>query len=68
MSESGNEMRCIHCNKIIVGKSKLGLCPKCADKDARGAAEGVACLAIAAVVFKKAWKPVKIFAKAVLKL
>ncbi|MBQ8666103.1 MAG: hypothetical protein IJ526_04495 [Lachnospiraceae bacterium] len=68
MSESGNEKRCIQCNKIIVGKSRLGLCPKCADKDARGAAEGAAGLAIAALVIKKAWKPVKTLAKAVLKI
>ncbi len=68
MSENGSEKRCIQCNKIIVGKSKLGLCPKCADKDARGAAEGVAGLAIAAVILKKAWKPVTTLAKTVLKL
>lgn len=57
MSENENKKRCIQCNKIIVGKSKFGLCPKCADKDARGAASSVAVSTLAVIVIKKAWKP-----------
>ena len=59
------EKRCAQCGKIIVGDSKLGLCPKCADKDARGVAEaGVGLLVLAGIV-KVAWKPTKAVIKAV---
>lgn len=53
--------RCIQCNKIIVGKSQMGLCPRCADKDKKGfvgiaAAAGAGFLAV-----KKYGKPVAEF-------
>lgn len=67
MSDTDNVKRCIHCKKIIVGESTLGLCPKCADKDFRGAVEGAAGLALFAVVLKKAWKPTAILVKAAVK-
>lgn len=52
-----SKKRCIQCNKIIVGNSKLSLCPKCADKDARGAVVGITALGSIAFVAKIAWKP-----------
>ena len=51
------EKRCKQCGKILVSDSKIGLCPKCADKDARGAVEiGVGAIGIGLIV-KKLWKP-----------
>ena len=52
-----DKKRCVQCKKIIVGNSKLGLCPKCADKDARGAVAGFTALGIITLAAKKAWKP-----------
>lgn len=63
-----DKKRCVQCNKIIVGNSKLGLCPKCADKDARGAVEGIAALSVIALVVKKAWKPATQAIKGVVKI
>lgn len=63
-----DEKRCVQCNKIIVRDSKLGLCPKCADKDARGAVEGFAALSLIVVVAKMAWKPAKQAIKGAVKI
>ena len=49
--------RCKQCGKIIVGDSKLGICPKCADKDKRGAAGiGVALVGVGLAI-KRFGKP-----------
>ena len=63
-----DKKRCVQCKKIIVGNSKLGFCPKCADKDARGAVEGIAALSVIALVAKKAWKPTTQAIKGVAKM
>ena len=60
--------RCKQCGKILISESKLGLCPKCADKDIRGAAEAVGGLAIVSAIIKITWKPVKGLIKALIKL
>ena len=67
MSNTDTVKRCKQCGKILVSESKLGLCPKCADKDKRGVVEAVGGLAIAATVIKVAWKPVKGLLKAIIK-
>ncbi len=60
--------RCKQCNKIITNESKIGLCPKCADLDARRAAEvGVGALGVG-LVLKKLWKPGMELAKGVAKI
>lgn len=63
-----DEKRCVQCNKIIVGDSKLGLCPKCADKDARGVAEGILVLSVMGFIAKKVWKPAKQAIKGAVKI
>ena len=55
------------CGKILVSESKLGLCPKCADKDKRVAAEAIGGLALAGRIIKIAWKPVKVLLKTIIK-
>lgn len=67
MSNHDAVKRCKQCGKILVSESKLGLCPKCADKDKRGAAEAIGGLALAVTIIKIAWKPVKGLLKAIIK-
>ena len=66
MSEDEKVKRCIQCNKIIVGDSLLGLCPKCADKDARGGAGCALVIGGLVLIVKKAWKPTAQFLKGVI--
>ncbi len=54
---SAEVKRCKQCGKIIVGDSTLGLCPKCADEDARTAAELGIGLVVVGGIAKKLWKP-----------
>ncbi|SEM22772.1 hypothetical protein SAMN04487770_12946 [Butyrivibrio sp. ob235] len=61
------ERRCIQCGKILVGDSKLELCPKCADNDMRGAVGTFGVLGICALGIKKFGKPVLQFVKALAK-
>ncbi len=64
---SKDKKRCIQCGKLLIGESKMGLCPKCADKDARGAVEGAAGLAVIALILGKTVKPALKVAKTVTK-
>lgn len=56
--------RCKQCGKILVKKSKLGICPKCADKDKSGIALGAGGLLLAARAVKSAKEPVQLLIKA----
>ena len=67
MSNTDTMKRCKQCGKILVSESKLGLCPKCADKDKRGAAEFGGGVLLFAGIVKVAWKPVKGLIKAIVK-
>lgn len=67
MANNDAVKRCKQCGKILVSDSKLGLCPKCADKDKRGAVEAIGGLALAGTIIKIAWKPVKGLIKAIIK-
>ena len=68
MAENNDTVkRCKQCGKILVSESLLGLCPKCADKDKRGAAKVMAVFAIAAPIIKNNWKHVEGLIKAVIK-
>ena len=59
MNNNDYVQRYKQCGKILVRESKLGICPKCADKDKRGIAGGAGALFLAAGAVKLAWKPVK---------
>ena len=54
---SAEVKRCKQCGKIIVEESALGLCPKCADEDARTAAELGLVLVSVGLIAKRLWKP-----------
>ncbi len=60
--------RCKQCGKILVGDSKMGLCPKCVDKDARGAVGIGASVVAIGLIVKKAWKPGMELAKGIAKI
>ena len=49
--------RCKQCGKILVGDSKIDICPKCADKDKKGVAELILAGLFIGGIAKKAWKP-----------
>ena len=65
MPNNDTVKRCKQCGKILISESKLGLCPKCADKDKRGTAGALVGLALAGTVIKGTWKPVKGLIKAI---
>lgn len=55
---NNKERRCVQCGKIIVGNSKIKICPRCADEDKRGAAGVATFIVVAGVAISKYGKPV----------
>ncbi|WP_026507226.1 hypothetical protein [Butyrivibrio sp. MC2013] len=50
--ENNKVVRCKQCGKILISESKMGLCPKCADKDLRSGAEVLGILGLGAIGIK----------------